>query len=287
MIDYHLHTLFCNHAVGGMELYIQRAVDLGLREICFLDHLTIRPACHSEAGAGRKTEPGLSMTPEEIPYYFYAVQILKQKYRDKINVKAGLEVDFNPNHTALYQDIVDTYAFDIIASSLHFPNDLDIVTHRSGWRYGEKDADDVYALYFEQLQKMLEYDYFDVICHIDLIKKYGRKPMRSFEKECDTILRIVKDKDKTIEVNTSGYDHPARDIYPSLEILKKCYQQRISITMGSDAHRPENVGRHYDRVLPILLSAGYRKLAVFTKRQRTEIQINKELGSFSKRPLHG
>jgi HisJ family histidinol phosphate phosphatase len=77
MIDYHLHTLFCNHAVGGMEQYIQSAIDLGLREVCFLDHLTIQ-----------ETEAGLSMTPQEIPYYFHAVQVLKQKYRDRISVKA-------------------------------------------------------------------------------------------------------------------------------------------------------------------------------------------------------
>ncbi len=262
MIDYHLHTLFCNHAVGGMERYVQNAVDLGLREICFLDHLTIR-----------KTEPGLSMTPEEIPYYYYAVQMLKHNFKSKISVKAGLEIDFNPKHTDVYQDIVDTYAFDVIAASLHFPNGLDIVTHRSEWRHGEMDTDEVYALYFEQLQKMLEYDYFDVICHFDLIKKFGRKPIRSFEKECDHILQIIKEKDKTIEVNTSGYDHPARDIYPSIGILRKCYKQGISITMGSDAHRPANVGRHYERVLPILLSTGYRQLAIFTKRQRAEIQI--------------
>jgi len=273
MIDYHLHTLFCNHATGGMERYVQNAVDLGFREICFLDHLTIRPACHCEARAGRRAASGLSMTPEEIPHYFYAVQILKKNYKSKISIKAGLEVDFNTNHTDLYQKIVDTYAFDVIAASLHFPNGFDIVTHRSGWRYGENDADEVYALYFEQLQKMLEYDYFDVICHIDLIKKFGRKPKRSFEIEYDNILEIIKDKGKTIEVNTSGYDHPARDIYPSLKILKKCYKKGISITMGSDAHRPANVGRHYERVLPILLSTGYRQLAIFRKRQRAEVQI--------------
>ena len=44
MIDYHLHTLFCNHSTGGMERYIQNAIDLGLQEICFLDHLTIQKA---------------------------------------------------------------------------------------------------------------------------------------------------------------------------------------------------------------------------------------------------
>ena len=273
MIDYHLHTLFCNHAAGGMERYVQNALDSGFREICFLDHLTIRPAYRCEARADRKTEHGLSMTPEEIPHYFYAVQILKQAYKNKINVKAGLEVDFNSDYTDYYQKIVDTFAFDVIAASLHFPNGFDIVTHRSGWRYGENDTDEVYAMYFEQFKKMLEYDYFDVICHIDLIKKFGRKPKKSFEIEYDNILGIIKDKGKTIEVNTSGYDHPARDIYPSLRILEKCYRKGISITMGSDAHHPANVGRHYKGVLPILLSIGYRRLAIFTKRQRGEVQI--------------
>ena len=130
MIDYHLHTLFCNHAVGGMEQYIQSAIDLGLREVCFLDHLTIQ-----------ETGTGLSMTPEEIPYYFQAVQVLKQKYRDKISVKVGLEIDFNPAYIDFFQDIIRPFAFDVIATSLHFPGGLDIVTHHSEWRYGKKDVD--------------------------------------------------------------------------------------------------------------------------------------------------
>jgi len=262
MIDYHLHTLFCNHAVGGMESYIQSAINLGLREICFLDHLTIQ-----------KAEPGLSMTPEEVPYYFHAVQVLKQKYRKDISIKTGLEVDFNPTYMDLFQDIIGTFAFDVIAASLHFPGGMDVVSHRSAWRYEEKDVDDVYELYFDHLKKMLDYRYVDVICHIDLIKKFGQKPLRSFEKEFDEILSIIKYKNLTVEVNTSGYDHPVGDIYPSLEILKKCHEQRIRITLGSDAHHPANVGKHFERVLPILVSIGYRKLATFTRRKRCEVPI--------------
>lgn len=262
MIDYHLHTLFCNHATGGMERYIQSAIDLGLEEICFLDHLTIQ-----------KEDPGLSMTPLEVPYYFQAVQVLKQKYRNQISVKAGLEVDFNPNFIDIFQDITGTFAFDVIAASLHFPGGLDVVTHRSAWHHGEKDVDDVYELYFDHLKKMLDYRYFDVICHIDLIKKFGQTPSRSFEKEFDEILSIIKDKDITVEVNTSGYDHPVGDIYPSLEILKKCHELGIRITLGSDAHYPASVGRHFERVLPILLTIGYRKLTIFTRRECCEIPI--------------
>ena len=103
MIDYHLHTLFCNHATGGMERYIQSAIDLGLREICFLDHLTIQ-----------ETDPGLTMTPEEVPYYFHAVQVLKQKYRKEISIKAGLEMDFNPAYIDFCQDIIqEIEGFDL------------------------------------------------------------------------------------------------------------------------------------------------------------------------------
>ena len=262
MIDYHLHTLFCNHASGSMERFIQSAIGSGLEEICFLDHLTMQ-----------KAKPRLSMTPLEISCYFHAIQVLKQKYRNKISIKAGLEMDFNPVYIDFFQDIIETFAFDVIAASLHFPGGLDIVSHRSAWRHREKDIDEVYELYFDHLKKMLDYQYFDVICHIDLIKKFGQKPSRSFEKQFDEILSVINDNDITLEVNTSGYDHPAGDIYPSLEILKKCHELGIRITLGSDAHHPADVGSHYERVVPMLLSIGYKKLATFTKRKRDEIPI--------------
>lgn len=262
MIDYHVHTLLCNHAEGTMESYVQSAIKSGMNEICFLDHLTIH-----------KSEKGLSMAPGEIPFYFQAVQLLKYKYKGRIRVKAGIEIDFNPAHTDLFQEIGDTYAFDVITATLHFPDGLDIVSHGSAWRYGDNHTDDVYGLYFEQLDKMLDYNYFDVVGHIDLIKKFGRKPSRSFDKEYDEILRKIKTRNLAVEVNTSGYNHPVREVYPCSDVITKCRKQGISITLGSDAHAPAQVGQHYDRALPLLVSAGYRHLTTFAKRVPGKISI--------------
>jgi histidinol-phosphatase (PHP family) len=262
MIDYHLHTLFCNHAVGSMEQYIQSAVDSGIEEICFLDHLTVR-----------ENEKGLSMTPAEIPYYFQAVQVLKQRYRRSIRIKTGLEIDFNPDYSSLFEEIIGTFSFDVIASSLHFPDDMDIVSHGSAWRHGKEDTDSVYALYFEAFQKMLDYSYFDMVCHMDLVKKFGRKPSRSFGGVLNEILHKIKNKNIVVEVNTSGYNHPAEEIYPAPDILNKCNELGIGITLGSDAHHPADVGRHFERALPVILSAGYSQLSVFTRRERSEIAI--------------
>ena len=265
MIDYHLHTLFCNHASGSMEQYIQRAVDLGLKEICFLDHLTVRAA-----------DKGLSMTLNEIPYYFQAVQVLKQKYRQVLNIKVGLEIDFNPDYTALFQEVAGNYAFDVIAAGLHFPGGMDIVSRRSAWSLGEEDADFVYGRYFESLEKMLDHTYFDVICHVDLVRKFGRKPSRSFDRRVDAILAKIKETNLTLEVNTSGFNHPAQAPYPTIDVIRRCRKKGIPITLGSDAHRPGEVGQHYDRALTMIRTAGYRHLTTFTKRKRQEVSIERE-----------
>jgi len=233
-----------------------------MSEICFLDHLTLQ-----------ESEKGLSMAPGEIPYYFQAIQLLKQQYKETINVKAGIEIDFNPAYTDFFQEIVGTYAFDIVASALHFPAGLNIVSGNSGWRHGQNNTDYVYGLYYEYLEKMLDFNYFDVICHIDLIKKFGRKPSRSFDKEFNEILLKIKTKNLCVEINTSGYNHLVGEPYPSANIITKCHKLGINITLGSDAHTPANVGQHYDRALPLVLSAGYNYLTTFTKRRGTKVPI--------------
>lgn len=245
-----------------MTAYIERAVTIGLSEICFLDHLTIQPA-----------ETGLSMTPEEVPLYFQAVRRLKQQYQSAIQVKAGIEIDFNPAYTELFHEITGTYAFDVVAGSVHFPGGFNIVSRRSSWRYGEQDTDSVYGLYFEQLENMLDWNYVDVICHLDLIKKFGRTASRSFDKDIRRILYKIKARNLTVEVNTSGYNHPVQEAYPSPEIITQCCDLGINITLGSDAHHPADVGQHYDRILPLLRSAGYRHLTTFTRRTAAPVDI--------------
>ncbi len=264
MIDYHVHTALCNHAEGGMEAYIRKAVEIGLQDICFLDHLTLRPA-----------ETNHSMALSEVPFYFQALQRLKQKYKGKIKIKIGLEIDFNPIYIDSLKEIAERFSFDVIGGSLHYAGDLNIVSRSSSWKHGRHDPDLVYGLYLEHLKKMLDYNYFDVLCHLDLVKKFGWKSLRSLDKDYNEILSTIKQKDLTVEINTDGYNHPARDVYPSFDIIRKCREHDISITLGSDAHIPANVGQHYDKVLPLLIEAGYRHLSVFDRRKRTQVAIKK------------
>ena len=262
MIDYHIHTTLCNHAKKPMEAYVLSAVGKGLKEICFLDHLTL-----SEAGMH------LSMAKDEVPLYFQHVQNLKYRFKDIINIKAGLEIDFNPAYHDDYMEIIETYAFDAIGSSLHFLNNNNMVSSGSSWKNGRGNTDFYYGLYFETLAKMVDSGYFDILCHFDMIKKFNRRSVESFEKDIDNIIKEIKKKNIIVEINTSGFNHPVQDMYPALEIIKKCCEQKVLITTGSDAHEPENVGQYFDKAFSVLLSAGYTHITTFTKRCPKTIPI--------------
>ena len=77
-----------------------------------------------------------------------------------------------------------------------------------------------------------------------------------------------------MEINTSGYNHALQEAYPAQDIIKRCHAKKIRITLGSDAHQPADVGQHYDQALPMLIAAGYRHLATYTRRKRDLIAIN-------------
>ncbi len=261
-IDYHVHTPLCNHASGVMTAFVQQAIDMGFHEICFLDHLTLREA-----------DPGLSMAPDEVPLYFYAVQSLKYRYRDRIRVKVGLEVDFDFRHADRMQAIIDTFAFDVIGCSIHYLGDFDIVTSGSAWRHGQGDTDLVYGRYLDQLEKKLDNPFFDMLCHFDLVKKFNRRPAKPCGTRLLRVLEKIKARHLTLEINTSGFEHPVKEPYPSPDILRQCRRYDIPVTVGSDAHAPKHIGRHFDRAKALLFDAGYRTLNTFTNREAISIPV--------------
>ena len=40
LLDYHLHTVYCHHAVGTIDDYLRRAEELGMEEVCFTEHIS-------------------------------------------------------------------------------------------------------------------------------------------------------------------------------------------------------------------------------------------------------
>jgi histidinol-phosphatase (PHP family) len=262
MFDYHVHTSLCNHATGTMEQYVQAAVTRGLDTICFLDHLTFQAAGRANA-----------MRPQEVPMYMDAARRLARQYRQQIDVRVGLEVDFSRDHVRQCIDVVDALDLDVVAGSVHFLGGENVVSHRSAWSRGELDADAVYGKYLDVLESMLDYDYFDMICHLDLPKKYGTHPSPAAVGRFGEILKKIQAKDLAVELNTSGIAYPVAEAFPSPLLLGQCARLQIPVVTGSDAHAPDQVGRFFDQARALLKDAGYRHLTGFSHRQRESISL--------------
>ena len=262
MYDYHVHTRLCNHADGSMKAFVQQAIDIGFEEICFLDHLTITDSARP-----------MTMDVAEVPLYFQSIQVLKRRFSDQISIKAGLEIEFHPKYTGLFQQIVDDFAFDVIGSSIHQLDGIDIVSGSPTRGAAFADPNALQRRYLDYLEMMLAFDYFDILCHLDLPKKFGTNSSSYFNDRLAAILADNAERQLTVEVNTSGLDHPAAEAYPSAHILNMLKDAGIMLTVGSDAHRPAEIGRHFDLALRNMQTAGFTHLAVFQGRHRRKIPI--------------
>ncbi|MDY0360406.1 MAG: histidinol-phosphatase [Desulforegulaceae bacterium] len=262
--DYHIHTKFCNHAKKSMEAYIEQAVQKGILEILFLDHLTL---CEKDFKN--------SMTIKEVPLYFYTIKNLKKKFKDKIIVKCGLETDFHPDYFEKTEKICKKFDFDMIGASVHFVKGFNIASRSKRQEYQHIDHNELVASYFENMENMLEFDFFDTVCHFDLIYKFFENPVidNKISKTIDRLLDKMKEKNKSMEVNTSGFYAPLKRQYPSEKILKKCLEKKIDITTGSDSHLPEEVGRHFNEAFELLKKLNFKSVSGYEKRTKYEIPL--------------
>lgn len=269
MIDYHIHTSLCNHASGRMEDYITHAINMGIEEICFMDHLTLQ-------GEGSAN----TMQRKEIPLYFQAINVLKDRYKGKINIKSGLEVDFDEDLVDDIKEITQKFSFDAISASVHFSGGNNLASRKSIDKIKALNPEDIICSYLEKLNRMLDFDFFDIICHIDLPKKFLGNTLSLSQNSSQDLnlffsrtLKRAADKGRVVEINTSGKYHPCASFYPEFEILEECRRSGIRITLGSDAHSPNEVGRDLDIAIEMAKKAGYSEICAFTRRKPYFIKI--------------
>jgi len=262
MMDYHVHTRLCNHASGDMAQYVACAAGRGLSEIGFLEHLTL----HEQ---GRH----LSMTAMDIPLYYYAARRLQAAVSGQIRVRVGLEVDFTPELAAQAQEIAESFDFDMIGGSVHFIENRNLVSSRAGQNIDQQPRDALFDQYLDLLDQMADCPFIDIVCHLDVIRKFGALPGENFYEKLDPILNKIAAQGKTVEINTSGLHHRTARIYPDKRILAKCREKNIAVCTGSDAHRPEQVGRDFDAAMAQLTEAGYTHTAAFDRKTRRQIPL--------------
>ena len=248
--DSHVHTNLCHHARGEMEEYVQAAIERGLRRLIFLEHL--------EAGIDYFESTWL--TNDDFDYYHEEGQRLKDKYKGSIEIGLGVEVGYNPKGQEELLQKLARHSWDRIGISYHFletaKGHLNMVSRKQENidALDEFGVEKVITLYYGGLLQAVEELPGNLLCHLDAVLRHH--PSIQFTNEhrqlIDNLLNAVARKNMSVEVNTSGY-RLKNEPFPSRYFLKKAIKRGIPLAAGSDAHRPEDVGRYFDR-LPGLLN---------------------------------
>lgn len=256
MIDYHIHTKLCGHATGEMDQYVERAIEIGLPEIGFNDHL---PFLDVERAV-------LAMKLSELPQYVQSVERLRQKY-PYIIIRLGIEVDYFPQLESQIADLLAQHPFDYVYGSVHFLDDWSFDSPLALPQWNLADVDQVYEQYIGLLHQAARSGLFDILSHLDLVKIYGFRPGRDMLPQWESLLKTVREKGLAIEINTSGLRKPVGEIYPAEEIVELISRYGIPIVFGSDAHRPKDVGRDLDQAIKLALKYGITSVARFEGRK--------------------
>jgi histidinol-phosphatase (PHP family) len=262
-VDYHTHTELCGHASGSVDDYILEAIKKNLKEIGFSDHAPLPEGLRE----------GITMLPEETEYYINLIEEKKQKYKDQIEVKIGFEIDFPITDTLDRKYLNDT-RLDYLIGSCHFLGDWAFDHPDNINEFNNRDINKIYIEYYKIILDLIQSGYFNIVGHFDLVKKFGHRAKADFAKTVEKMaLSVAQKKNLAVELNTAGIRKPVAEIYPSDDIINIFYNANVPVTLGSDAHKPEEVGYLFNKAVEKIKKAGYRKISGFTKKQRYDIAI--------------
>ena len=264
--DQHLHTNHSFDSESSMESMVESAIKKGLKHICFTDHNDF-----DYPVSERFPEGCWELNTDS---YLYELLSLREKYKEQIQIGFGIEIGMQESCFKKNAVLARAHEYDFVIGSIHLVNGIDTYEPRY---FEGKSTDETFREYYEaMLRNVKQFNNFDVLGHMDYLVRTvpGQEESYDYKKYLDytdEIMDILLENEKGIEINTSavvkrGFKNPN----PCLDLVKR-YKEKGGeiITIGSDAHVPENIAGRFDVAEEILKECGFKYYSVFKDRVAT------------------
>lgn len=257
--DLHIHSDFSGDSDASMESMIQEGIRLGLKTMCFTEHLD--PDYPYE-------EIDFSL---DIPRYQERLSALRDQYRSRMELLFGIELGLQPHLSSALREVVDAYPFDFVIGSTHLVDHMDPYYPE----YFENCSDtEGFRRYFEEvLRNIKSFSHVDTLGHLDYIVRYSPNKnqnycWKDYQDLIDEILLFLIHSDISLEVNTAGLKYGLGHPNPTPEILKR-YRELggESITIGSDAHCPAHLAYQFCVLPNLLTECGFSHYTIYRNRK--------------------
>jgi histidinol-phosphatase (PHP family) len=251
-----------DHTAEGVERFVDTAAARGIDEIGFAEHVY-----YFEQTRALWDQPMmLERCVYDLDRYVSAVVDAKER---GLPVKLGLEVDYAAGRERETAEILGRYPWDYLLGSVHFVDGFG-VDQEPGLveKLGPEEA---WRRYFVWLRNAARSGLFDSLSHPDLVKHHGpRAAAESVQWLHEETADAIEAAGICIEVSAAGLHKPVGELYPDPLLLEACGRRGVPITLASDAHAPQLVGRDLERAIELARSSGYETVTVFDRRERRQ-----------------
>jgi histidinol-phosphatase (PHP family) len=261
LTDYHMHTPLCRHASGTPEEYVAAARAAGLAEIGFSDHSPM-PSYYDD----------WRMLAEELPQYFDWIAAARAAAGD-MPVRAALEVDWLEGGEPWIADLASRAPWDYLIGSVHYIGEWNFDNPALKQKFSDFGTEEAWDRYWKLFASAARSGFFDIMGHPDLIKKFGHRPGGDLRRYYEPAVAAVAEAGVAIEINTAGLFKDVREMYPAFDFLQIARAANVPLTINSDAHAPNEVGRAFLEAVELAKRAGYTEVVRFAGRVRTAVPL--------------
>lgn len=273
--DLHSHSIFSFDGAKDStpDALCRRALEVGLTDIAITDHCDVN----------NEAEGTYPLLDSDAAYA--SVMEAKEKYKGRVNLLYGIELGNAHQAPEYAQQVLSRHNYEFVIGSLHNLTAVPDFSLINFERMYDALIDQLFDRALNEMLQMCEFEHngaspFTTLGHMTYVHRYVTIAKRKldFKKHYDKITalyeRIIK-RDIALEVNVSTLARGLGISMPSLELLK-LYRDVGGklITLGSDAHSPEMLGKAIRKGHALLLTAGFDEAVTVRDGQRVSYKLN-------------
>lgn len=260
--NFHTHTKRCRHAWGEDEDYVREAIKNGYTIFGFADHACwpIKPknmyTQHAEKNPGKfgtmqdyvfwiydSHESYMRMGAHEFGDYAASIKHLRSKYSQWIDIRLGLEAEYDEKFMDWMLDLCIKYKVDYLILGHHMIGGVE-----NGVSSGSLKKEQVQE-YVDSAIKALETGMYAYMAHPDIFMK---SPYLTVDEDIEDyfrqIARACKRLNIPVEYNCAGLQAnlcTGIERYPHHRFWEIAAEEGCKAVIGMDAHLPEYVDVKY------------------------------------------
>ena len=264
---------FCDHAEGTLLQILEAAVAQKMSVFGITEHA---PRLGERFLYDREIELGWDVPKLERHFRAYraALDPLVREFGSRLHVLKGFEAEVVPSST--YAHVMRRYrsemGFDYMVGSVHFLGEISIDGKLEDFERALDWAGGLEALaqrYYEAVARMVEELQPEVVGHLDLIRKNGRRygPLDTpgIRRSAREALEVIRRHDCILDLNTAGYRKNLGCPYPEPWLLRQAHEMGIGVCFGDDSHGPDQVGAGIEEARLYLLDNGVDEIRTLAK----------------------